>query len=397
MRHSRITRRDVSAVASTSLSRVAALAAVAIAALACSPDRALGPSAEPVTPAPAKSVEPRTRDYFIAADIVEWNYAPSGSNQITGEPFGDAEAIFVNTGPGIGLRYRKALYREYTDATFSTLKPRPPEWQHLGLLGPVIRAQVGDTLRVVFRNNADRVYSFHPHGVFYTKDNEGAPYNDGTSGGDKADDLVPPGGTHTYVLPVPERAGPGPQDPSSVLWMYHSHVDEPKDANTGLFGPIIITARGRTREDGRPNDVDREFVTLFMVVDENKSWYLADNIANTPGAEPEDDDAFFEANLKHSINGYIYGNLPVEQLTMRRGERVRWYVFGMGTEIDLHTPHWHGQTLLWQGMRVDIIELLPATMRVLDMVPDSPGIWLYHCHVDDHITAGMLARFQVLP
>jgi hephaestin len=36
-------------------------------------------------------------------------------------------------------------------------------------------------------------------------------------------------------------------------------------------------------------------------------------------------------------------------------------------------------------------------MRVVDMVPDNPGTWLYHCHVNDHITAGMLARFRILP
>lgn len=364
-------------------------------AFACAQDRVTAPVQDP-DPAAVQTAAPRTRTYYIAADLVEWNYAPSGSNQITGEPFGEAEAIFTNPGPGIGLRYKKALYREYTDASFSTLMPRPPEWRHLGLLGPVVRAQVGDTIKVVFKNNADRGYSFHAHGVFYGKDAEGAPYDDGTSGDDKADDAVPPGETHVYVLPVPERAGPGPGDLSSVLWMYHSHVDEPRDANTGLVGPIIITARGHARDDGRPNDVDREFVTLFMIVDENKSWYLEDNVAHTPEADPEDE-GFHEANLKHTINGYIFGNLPVEQLTMRLGERVRWYVFGLGSETDLHTPHWHGQTLLWQGMRIDIVELLPATMRTLDMVPDNPGIWLYHCHVDDHIAAGMLARFDVLP
>jgi hephaestin len=36
-------------------------------------------------------------------------------------------------------------------------------------------------------------------------------------------------------------------------------------------------------------------------------------------------------------------------------------------------------------------------MVVADMVPDDPGIWEFHCHVADHITAGMLARYQVLP
>jgi FtsP/CotA-like multicopper oxidase with cupredoxin domain len=34
-------------------------------------------------------------------------------------------------------------------------------------------------------------------------------------------------------------------------------------------------------------------------------------------------------------------------------------------------------------------------MKVVDMVPDNPGIWLYHCHVNDHIDAGMIATFEV--
>lgn len=35
------------------------------------------------------------------------------------------------------------------------------------------------------------------------------------------------------------------------------------------------------------------------------------------------------------------------------------------------------------------------SMKVADMVPDDPGSWLFHCHVNDHITAGMLAQFAV--
>jgi FtsP/CotA-like multicopper oxidase with cupredoxin domain len=109
-----------------------------------------------------------------------------------------------------------------------------------------------------------------------------------------------------------------------------------------------------------------------------------------------DDEGFVESNLMHSINGFVFGNLnDAKGLTMKRGERVRWYVLGMGTEVDLHSPHWHGQTLLFNGSRTDVAELLPMSMKTLDMVPDSPGTWLYHCHVNDHIDAGMLALFTV--
>ena len=58
----------------------------------------------------------------------------------------------------------------------------------------------------------------------------------------------------------------------------------------------------------------------------------------------------------------------------------------MGTEVDLHTPHWHGNTVV-VVMRMDTVELLPASMAVADMVR-RPGIWLFHCHVNDHITPG---------
>lgn len=98
----------------------------------------------------------------------------------------------------------------------------------------------------------------------------------------------------------------------------------------------------------------------------------------------------------HGINGFVFGNQPLESLTMLLGERVRWYMLGMGNEVDLHTPHWHGQTGIVFGARTDIIELLPASMKIFDMVADNPGIWLLHCHVNDHIDAGMLTRFEVL-
>ncbi len=97
----------------------------------------------------------------------------------------------------------------------------------------------------------------------------------------------------------------------------------------------------------------------------------------------------------HNINGYVFGNLPLETLSMKLDERVRWYVIGMGTEVDLHTPHWHANTLVWNGMRTDMVELLPMSMKTLDMTVDNPGIWLYHCHVNDHLDAGMIARFKV--
>ena len=341
-----------------------------------------------------------TRTYFIAADEVVWDYAPLGFNNITGQPFDDVANVYVQNGPDrIGSRYVKALYREYTNNSFQTLKPRPPQWQHLGFLGPVIRAAVGDTIVVNFKNNTTRPVGIHPHGVFYNKNAEGAPYNDGTSGGNKADDAVAPGARFTYRWQVPERAGPGPADGSSVFWMYHSHTDEVADTYAGLMGPLIIGAAGRVDANAVPTDVDRELVTEFMVSSENQSPYLQQNIdtfTGDPGSVNPDDEDFQESNQMHVINGYVFGNGGLS-LNMNRGQRVRWYLMGMGTEVDLHSPHWHGNTVLIDGHRQDVTELLPASLKTADMVPDDPGTWLYHCHVGDHITAGMLALYLVNP
>lgn len=349
--------------------------------------------------------------YYVAADEVEWDYAPSGINKMMGMKFHAYETTFTEQGPHrIGKVYRKAIYREYTDESFTALKPRAPQWEHAGILGPILRAEVGDTIRVVFKNNATHPYSMHPHGVFYNKDSEGSAYDDGTSGNDKEDDNVSPGHTHVYTWQVPERAGPGPGDPSSVVWLYHSHST--RDVESGLIGAIIVTARGMAGPDGRPKDVDREFVTLFMLFDENVSWYIDHNIETYTGDpkgvnklefNPVDDvgnlsgpgTGFAAANTKGAINGYIFANMPL--MTMKKGERVRWYLLSMGEFPSIHTPHWHGNVVVERGKRTDVVPLLPAEMRTVDMVPDDPGVWLYHCHIDDHMDMGMVALYKVEP
>lgn len=375
------------------------------------------------------------RTYYIAAEDVAWDYAPSGVNQIKDVPFAnytgalaaEEPTVPVMTGriafdnvssavnprrytdnPAavqIGTVYRKTLYFEYTDATFTTRKPVPPEWQHLGSLGPVIRAEVGDTIKVVFKNKTEsgRNFTMHPHGVFYDKSNEGAPYASGDPNAFSAGNNVAPGDSFTYTWEVPERAGPGPMDGQSIMWMYHAHVNEPQDENTGLIGPMIVYKNGAMKPVGAKG-IDREFVVLFKVYDENDSFHFNSNLLSTKLSQSDIDAVLLgggfdpEPNLKHAMNGYIYGNLPLATMSMKKGENVRWYLMAMGTEVDLHTPHWHGNTLLTLGgMRTDVVDLLPAEMVIADMVPDNSGTWLFHCHVNDHIKAGMIARYRVDP
>jgi Multicopper oxidase len=50
---------------------------------------------------------------------------------------------------------------------------------------------------------------------------------------------------------------------------------------------------------------------------------------------------FTGANDRLTINGMQYANLPM--MTMKLGDRVRWYVVTMGNGFNTHTPHWHGK------------------------------------------------------
>jgi FtsP/CotA-like multicopper oxidase with cupredoxin domain len=189
---------------------------------------------------------------------------------------------------------------------------------------------------------------------------------------------IAPGAKYTYTWQVRDEAAPTGKEGGSKVWLYHSHVDSVQDIYDGLVGPIIITSKRHANADGTPDDADHEFVTLFLIFDESK-----------PGMTDEEK----EASQKHAMNGYIFGNLPA--LSMRVGERVRWHVVGLGNEDDLHTPHWHGNVVKGEGVATDVLEILPGSMHTVDMVPDDPGCWMFHCHVADHIKAGMYASYTV--
>jgi FtsP/CotA-like multicopper oxidase with cupredoxin domain len=298
-----------------------------------------------------------TRAYFVAAEDVSWNFAPSGQD-------------LTHDGP-IPKPYRttwtKTRYVEYTDGSF-TVKKAQPAW--LGVLGPVLRAEVGDTLLINFCNKSSGMYSMHPHGLRYDKNSEGAHYKNPGAGA-----MIMPGACFQYTWAADEESGPGAQDPSSRVWFYHSHsMSEPDEVNRGLIGAIIVTRAGMANPDATPKDVDREFIALFMIFNER-------------------DDK--ERGLMHSINGRTFGNAT--GFTMHTGEKVRWHLLGMGNEADMHSAHWHGKVSAADGRTTDVVELIPASMKTVEMKADNPGTWMMHCHVADHIKAGMYTTYTILP
>uniref|UniRef100_A0A671M1X7 ferroxidase n=1 Tax=Sinocyclocheilus anshuiensis TaxID=1608454 RepID=A0A671M1X7_9TELE len=349
---------------------------------------ACGSSVSP-TEAPGKE-----RHFYIAAEEMDWDYAHSGMNYMTNksltEPESDSESYFSRDGGKLGGKYLKARYISYTDSTFTTKTHIAGSDKHLGILGPVIRAEAGDVIIVTFFNRATRDYSIQPHGLHYEKTYEGAKYQDGKSytatGTQKAGASVAPGEKFTYRWRVIE--GPSSSDPPCVSYLYYSAVDPVRDTNSGLFGPIQVCRKGYA------NKIQHEFFLLFSVMDENKSWYLQKNL-NKFGSRDSDpaNEEFQESNKMHAVNGYMYGNLP--GLDLCNGEHVMWHILGLGTEVDIHGVYFEGNTFQRDGMNRDTLSVFPHTAVTVSMTPDNNGQFELSCRTGEHYHAGMHQHYEV--
>ncbi|CAB1420472.1 unnamed protein product [Pleuronectes platessa] len=343
----------------------------------------------------AAGVSGLRREYFLRIEEVSWNYAPSGMNIIQNRTLDEDEeaSVFLKRGPQrIGPTYKKAVYKQYSDATYR-IEVVKPDW--LGYLGPLLMAEEGDTVTVHLKNAASRHYSIHPHGLNYSKGNEGALYPDGTSPELKRDDSVAPGAAMTYEWTLPEIHSPTNEDGNCLTRFYHSHVSAPKDINSGLIGPLIICKTGTLDLHGDKSG-DYLYALLFMVSDENFSWYLDENIKKyitSPAANLKEDEDFIESNKMHGINGFLYGNLL--GLSMCQGNNIHWHLFSLGNEVDMHSVHFHGQILTTQNHHTDTISLFPGLSSMAQMTADNPGHWLLTCTVNDHLMAGMQAIFEI--
>ena len=93
-------------------------------------------------PPPHQPPAPQTRTYYIAADEVTWDYVPGGRDEIAGQAVRRHRVLCQRPGRGLS---RPSTTRCSTASTptapSARLKPRAAEWEHLGFLGPLIRAR----------------------------------------------------------------------------------------------------------------------------------------------------------------------------------------------------------------------------------------------------------------
>ncbi len=328
----------------------------------------------PSGPAQGSPTGGRLREYWLQIDHVRHDLAPHKYDPMMGAKITEPTKIDA------------LVYRAYTPHWGRPLPGSAALGPNTGFPGPVLRAHVGDHLRVHVRNN-DTYYqvphSVHPHGVRYTPAMSGS----WTARNPQRGSAIPVGKSFTYEWDaVASSVGTWPYHDHSVPFhaggpgtskvrdtrMHMAPVTEGSEksmevaAELGLMGHIIVEEPGAKRPD-------REIYLVFHDM-------YAEDVAGLTG----DVDCF---------NGHAFlGNTPTFRAKV--GDHVRWHIIALGSEF--HVFHLHGHR--WRdpsGRWIDSQILGPSTSIVVDYVEDIPGDWLYHCHVVEHMEGGMFGGYIV--
>lgn len=215
--------------------------------------------------------------------------------------------------------------------------------------GPVIRANVGDKVKIILHNKLEESTAMHFHGLVVPNSQDGVP--------GVTQPLVKPGESFTYEFTVK----------NSGSHMYHSHMNGALQIPAGLLGAFIVTG-----------------------ADEPKVGHEELMILN-------------DGPLGYTINGK--GFPATAPIVAKQGERVR--VRYMNEGLQIHPMHLHGivQTViakdgypLPQPYKADTVLVAPGER--IDVLIDATelGLWAFHCHILTHAEseAGMFGMVTVM-
>lgn len=215
--------------------------------------------------------------------------------------------------------------------------------------GPVIRANVGDKIKVVLHNKLEESTAMHFHGMLVPNAQDGVP--------GVTQPLVKPGETFTYEFTVR----------NSGSHMYHSHMNGATQIPAGLLGAIVIPGPSEPK------------------VDQDQLMILNDG------------------PLGYTINGK--GFPATAPIVAKRGEKVR--VRYMNEGLQIHPMHLHGMTQtvitkdgnpLPQPYIADTVLVAPGERIDVIVEATELGVWAYHCHILTHAETetGMFGMVTVM-
>jgi uncharacterized cupredoxin-like copper-binding protein len=204
--------------------------------------------------------------------------------------------------------------------------------------GPQLRAEVGDTVRIILHNELPVPTTIHSHGLFVPPDMDGVPVI--------SQPAVMPGESFTYEYTL-RNAG---------SHMYHSHFMAEEQVPMGLLGAFVVTDPDATDEAQADQDVT-------MILNDGP--------------------------LGFTINGK--GFPATEPLVAQQGETIRIRYMNEGLQI--HPMHLHGIPQLviakdgWTLPDPHFEDtVLVAPGERIDVIVDASevGVWAFHCHILTH-------------
>lgn len=250
-------------------------------------------------------------------------------------------------------------------------------WVYNGQMpGPEIRVREGDRVRITLRNELPVGTTIHWHGV------DVPPEMDGPVGLNQA--AVEPGETFVYEF-VATPAGSR---------MYHSHADPTVQIALGLNGSFIIEPREPTRT------YDREYTYMLNEWD----LELTPGVATGDAPRGPGDQMLRGGELGTDLflmNGRAHESIPPIELA--EGERILIRLMNLGNMPHAIHSHGHSFTIVAtdgnpvpEGMALvkDTVLIGPGERYDLEIEGDNPGVWMFHCHMENHAANGMMTTIQ---
>ena len=235
-------------------------------------------------------------------------------------------------------------------------------WAYNGQIpGPILRANVGDKIRIVLKNDLPESTSLHLHGVRVPNAMDGVdPYTQNP---------IEPGDKFSYEFTALEPA----------VGMYHSHHNAQVQVPNGLAGALLI---GDWKDLGMKAAGDR-LADLDGNADQEVVMVLND--AGTIGL---------------SLNGKSFP--ATAPYTMNVGETMLVHYYNEGNmthPMHLHQPSGlvvaHDGVPLEYPFWADTLNVAPGERWTVAYTAKDAGVWAWHCHILTHAETPTGMRFMV--
>jgi FtsP/CotA-like multicopper oxidase with cupredoxin domain len=250
-------------------------------------------------------------------------------------------------------------------------------WAYNGQMpGPEIRVREGDLVRITLHNELPVGTTIHWHGVNLP------PEMDGPVGLNQA--AVEPGEDFVYEFIA---------TPAGTRW-YHSHADPTAQIALGLYGSLIVEPRQPSRT------YDRDYTYILNEWD----LELTPDVATGKAPRGVRDQILRGGELGTDLflmNGHAHESIP--PIKLAEGERVLVRLINAGNLP--HAIHTHGHSFkvvatdgndVPEGMELlkDTVLIGPGERYDLELDGNNPGVWMFHCHMENHAANGMMSLIQ---